>query len=86
VPPGNRSDGNSTSAAEDGAHPPQAAGHCACIGNTVIVDGILVAKHYRDMLRQLLTDHHGQTHAFYLDVPQEETLRSMRRGAHRRQG
>jgi hypothetical protein len=45
-----------------------------------------VVKHYRDMLRELLTDHHGQTHVFYLDVPLEETLRSMRRGAHRRQG
>lgn len=49
--------------------------YCASIGNNVIVEGILLAKHYRDMLREILTDHHGPTHVFYLDVPLEETLR-----------
>ena len=49
--------------------------YCASIGNNVIVEGILVAKHYRDMLREILTEHHGPTHVFYLDVPLEETLR-----------
>lgn len=48
---------------------------CAGIGNNVILEGILVAKHYRDMLRQILTEHHGPTHVFYLDVPLDETLR-----------
>ncbi|HSE10971.1 MAG TPA: AAA family ATPase [Nocardioidaceae bacterium] len=49
--------------------------YCASIGNNVIVEGMLVSKHYRDMLRELLTQHHGPTHVFYLDVPLEETLR-----------
>ena len=48
---------------------------CAGIGSNVIVEGILVAKHYREMLRDLLTEHPGPTHVFYLDVPLEETLR-----------
>lgn len=51
------------------------ARYCAGIGNDVIVEGILVAKHYRAMLRELLDRHRGQTHVFYLDVPLEETLR-----------
>lgn len=50
-------------------------GYCASIGNNVIVEGILVAKHYRDMLREMVTQHRGPTHVFYLDVPLEETLR-----------
>jgi hypothetical protein len=37
-----------------------------------------VAKHYRDMLREVLAEHHGPTHVFYLDVPLEETLRRHR--------
>ncbi|RYU09858.1 AAA family ATPase [Nocardioides iriomotensis] len=49
--------------------------YCASIGNNVIVEGILVAKHYRDMLREILAEHPGPTHVFYLDVPLEETLR-----------
>lgn len=52
--------------------------YCASIGNNVIVEGILVAKHYRDMLREVLTEHRGPTHVFYLDVPLEETLRRHR--------
>lgn len=49
--------------------------YCASIGNNVIVEGILVAKHYRDMLREILTQHQGPTHVFYLGVPLDETLR-----------
>jgi predicted kinase len=51
------------------------ARYCADIGNNVIVEGILVAKHYRAMLRELLDRHRGQTNVFYLDVPLDETLR-----------
>ena len=52
--------------------------YCASIGNNVIVEGILLAKHYRDMLREVIEEHHGPTHVFYLDVPLEETLRRHR--------
>ena len=49
--------------------------YCAGIGYNVIVEGILVADHYRDMLRRLIAEHPGPVHVFYLDVPLEETLR-----------
>ena len=49
--------------------------YCTGIGYTVIVEGILLAEHYRDMLCGLLGEHPGPTHVFYLDVPLEETLR-----------
>ncbi|WP_223164023.1 AAA family ATPase [Nocardioides mesophilus] len=52
--------------------------YCAGIGHHTIVEGILVAKHYRDMLCDLLDEHHGPTHVFYLDVPLEETVRRHR--------
>jgi predicted kinase len=52
--------------------------YCASIGHNVILEGILVAKHYRDMLREVLIEHPGPTHIFYLDVPLEETLRRHR--------
>ena len=53
----------------------QAVRYCASIGNNVIVEGILVAKHYRAMLHDLLNQHHGPTHVFHLDVPLGETQR-----------
>ncbi|MFI9029555.1 AAA family ATPase [Streptomyces sp. NPDC053560] len=43
-------------------------------GYHVVVEGILYADHYGDMLAQLRADHRGPTHGFYLDVPFEETL------------
>jgi predicted kinase len=44
-------------------------------GFHVIVEGILYASHYGDMLTALSADHLGTTRLYYLDVPFEETLR-----------
>lgn len=49
--------------------------YCASIGNNVIVEGIFVAAHYRDMLCEVIDAHDGPTHVFYLDASFEETLR-----------
>ncbi|MFE2561434.1 AAA family ATPase [Streptomyces sp. NPDC059352] len=43
-------------------------------GYHVVVEGILYADHYGQMLARLRADHRGQTHNYYLDVPFEETL------------
>ncbi|MFB7499077.1 AAA family ATPase [Streptomyces sp. NPDC056161] len=43
-------------------------------GYHVVVEGILYADHYGDMLARLRADHRGRTHGYYLDVPLEETL------------
>ncbi|CBG67560.1 kinase [Streptomyces sp. LBUM 1478] len=43
-------------------------------GYHVVVEGILYADHYGDMLARLRTDHRGPTHGYYLDVPFAETL------------
>ncbi len=43
-------------------------------GFHVIVEGILYADRYGDMLAQLRADHRGPTHAYYLHVPLEQTL------------
>ncbi|MFJ2263514.1 AAA family ATPase [Streptomyces sp. NPDC087844] len=43
-------------------------------GFHVVLEGILYADHYGDMLAQLRTDHRGPTHGYYLDVPFGETL------------
>lgn len=43
-------------------------------GYHVVVEGILYAAHYGDMLAQLRADHRGRTHGYYLDVPFAETL------------
>ncbi|MFI1415618.1 kinase [Streptomyces sp. NPDC020707] len=43
-------------------------------GYHVVLEGILYADHYGDMLAQLRTDHRGPTHGYYLDVPFGETL------------
>jgi predicted kinase len=40
-----------------------------------IIDGILYAAHYADMLAALREDHRGASLFFYLDVPFEETMR-----------
>jgi hypothetical protein len=39
-----------------------------------VIDGILYAAHYGDMLAGLRDDHRGTSHFYYLDVPFEETL------------
>ncbi|MFD8206711.1 kinase [Streptomyces sp. NPDC059695] len=43
-------------------------------GYHVVVEGILYADHYGDMLGRLRADHRGPTHGYYLDVPFGETL------------
>ncbi|MFD7712756.1 AAA family ATPase [Streptomyces sp. NPDC059785] len=43
-------------------------------GFHVVVEGILYADHYGDMLAELCADHRGPSHAYYLDVPFAETL------------
>ncbi|MEU1179938.1 AAA family ATPase [Streptomyces sp. NPDC005820] len=43
-------------------------------GYHVVLEGILYADRYGDMLARLRTDHRGPTHAYYLHVPMEETL------------
>ncbi|MDT0398491.1 MULTISPECIES: AAA family ATPase [Streptomyces] len=43
-------------------------------GFHVVVEGILYADRYGDMLTELSADHRGPTHGYYLDVPFGETL------------
>jgi chloramphenicol 3-O-phosphotransferase len=43
-------------------------------GYHVVVEGILYADHYGEMLTRLYADHRGRTHRYYLHVPFEETL------------
>ncbi|MFF8263689.1 AAA family ATPase [Streptomyces virginiae] len=43
-------------------------------GYHVVVEGILYADRYGDMLLGLLGDHRGVSRCYYLDVPLEETL------------
>ncbi|MFD5340703.1 AAA family ATPase [Streptomyces hawaiiensis] len=43
-------------------------------GYHVVVEGILYADRYGEMLTRLRADHCGPTHAYYLHVPFEETL------------
>ena len=44
-------------------------------GFHVIVEGILYADHYGEMLSALIADRAGSAWAYYLDVPWAETLR-----------
>lgn len=44
-------------------------------GFHAVVEGILYARHYGDMLAALIADHRGVTRCYYLDIPFEETLR-----------
>ncbi|WP_280881419.1 kinase [Streptomyces pseudovenezuelae] len=43
-------------------------------GFHVVVEGILYADHYGEMLARLCADHRGPTHSYYLDIPFEETV------------
>jgi hypothetical protein len=43
-------------------------------GYHVVVEGILYADHYGEMLAQLRAVHRGPTHGYYLHVPFEETV------------
>jgi len=44
-------------------------------GYHVVVEGIMYADRYGDMLEALARDHRGRSHFFYLDVDFAETLR-----------
>ncbi|MET9503913.1 AAA family ATPase [Streptomyces sp. NPDC006622] len=43
-------------------------------GFHVVVEGILHADHYGDMLTRLRADHRGPAYGYYLDVPFTETV------------
>ncbi|MFF4319409.1 AAA family ATPase [Streptomyces sp. NPDC001568] len=43
-------------------------------GYHVVVEGILYADRYGDMLAALIRDHRGVSHCYYLDIPIEDTL------------
>lgn len=49
--------------------------YCAGIGYNVIIEGILVSSHYRDMLCRVIAEHPGPSHVFYLEVSFDEALR-----------
>lgn len=44
-------------------------------GFNVILEGILRADHYAEMLMALIDDHQGRTCCYYFDVPFDESLR-----------
>ena len=44
-------------------------------GFNVIVEGILCADHYAEMLGALIEDHQGLTYCYYFDVPFDETVK-----------
>jgi hypothetical protein len=43
-------------------------------GYHVVVEGLMYADRYGEMLTRLCAEHRGPTHAYYLDVPFEQTL------------
>ncbi|MFD7737739.1 AAA family ATPase [Streptomyces sp. MJM8645] len=43
-------------------------------GYHVVIEGILYADHYGEMLTRLVDDHRGVTRCYYLDIPIDETL------------
>lgn len=43
-------------------------------GYHVVIEGILSADRYGDMLAELCAEHRGRSHGYYLDVPFDETL------------
>jgi predicted kinase len=49
--------------------------YCSGLGHHVIVEGILVARHYREMLCQVIAEHQGPSHVFYLEVSLDEAMR-----------
>jgi len=51
------------------------ARHALSAGFHVVVEGILRADHYGQMLTALISDHASGAFAYYLDVPFEETVR-----------
>jgi predicted kinase len=53
----------------------QAVRYCLDQGYHVVLDGILYADRYEEMLAGLRRDHRGRSCFYYLDVPLDETLR-----------
>lgn len=49
--------------------------HALDAGYDVVLEGILAADHYGQMLRDLIGDHTGSSICVYLDVPWDETVR-----------
>jgi predicted kinase len=49
--------------------------YCLGSGHHVIAEGILIARHYREMLCEVIARHSGPSHVFYLDVSLDEALR-----------
>lgn len=47
---------------------------CRGMGYNVILEGILSPATTAPMIRELLSGHAGPSHAFYIDVPIEETI------------
>lgn len=45
------------------------------LGANVIVEGILSNKKYAHMLHKLVSDFDGSVHAYYFDIPFEETVK-----------
>ncbi|XIG72392.1 kinase (plasmid) [Streptomyces sp. SGAir0957] len=43
-------------------------------GYHAVIEGVLYAEHYSDILAQLRADHRGVSHGYYLDMPFAETL------------
>jgi predicted kinase len=53
----------------------QVARYSLAAGYHVVLDGILTASRYEQMLAALCRDHDGPSHFYYLDISLEETLR-----------
>lgn len=51
------------------------ARHALDSGFHVVLEGILTAERYGAMLADLVADHRGRSHLYYLDVAFEETVR-----------
>lgn len=51
------------------------ARHALAHGFHVVVEGIMYAERYGDMLSALVRDHRGASHAYYFDLPFAETVR-----------
>ncbi|WP_306458946.1 kinase [Streptomyces sp. 1331.2] len=51
------------------------ARHALDHGFHVVVEGVLAAERYREMLARLAADHRGRSHLYYLDVDFAETVR-----------
>jgi adenylylsulfate kinase-like enzyme len=44
-------------------------------GYITVLEGILYADHYSDMLARIHDDHAGKSFCYYMDIPFEETIR-----------